>query len=263
MKNEIMKNHKILILFFIVLITGQSVSFSQEIETTKVLNQFHKITSEEMMTWMEKLCSPEFNGRLTGTPGYIASAEWVAGMLIEWGIRPGGDNGTFLQWFNHPFNVVNDIGSLSLKIPQPYGSSITKYYDYPVEYYPGMNSGNGEITAEVEFAGYGVSAPELGYDDYRDIDVKGKIVLVNRDVPHTNPGDREYSKWVRYCYHQYKLQNAVKHGASGFLYVDGIGANPNISYDPSILVCGIGEGPLNDIFAGLIAGCMSKIFEVE
>jgi len=49
-----------------------------------------------------------------------------------------------------------------------------------------MNSGNGEITAEVIFAGFGVSAPELNYDDYKDIDVKGKIVLINRDVPYTD-----------------------------------------------------------------------------
>jgi hypothetical protein len=114
-----------------------------------------------------------------------------------------------------------------------------------------MNSGSGEITAEVVFVGYGVSAPELNYDDYKGIDVKGKIVLLNRDVPYTDPRNQEYKKWVAYCYHQYKLENAVKHGAAGFLYIDGIGANPNITYDPSIIVCGIGTEPLNDIFAGL------------
>jgi Zn-dependent M28 family amino/carboxypeptidase len=46
------------------------------------------------------------------------------------------------------------------------------------------------------------------------------------------------------------LENAVKHGASGFLYIDGIGANPNISYNSSIIVCGIGSQLLNDLFAG-------------
>jgi Zn-dependent M28 family amino/carboxypeptidase len=69
-------------------------------------------------------------------------------------------------------------------------------------------------------------------------------------VPYTDPRNPEYKKWVAYCYHQYKLENAVKHGASGFLYIDGIGANPNISYDPSIIVCGIGAAPLEDLFAG-------------
>jgi|WetSurMetagenome_2_1015567.scaffolds.fasta_scaffold00007_24 hypothetical protein len=245
-----MRNIKILVTVLVIL-SGTGISYSQDEEATKLLNQFHLITSEEMMTWMEKLCSPAFNGRLSGTPEYIASAEWVAGRLKEWGIAPGGDKGTYFQWFDQPYNVLNETGSLSLKITLSDGSSIFKKYLYPDDFYPGMNSGSGEITAEVVFAGYGVSAPELGYDDYSNIDVRGKIVLVNRDVPRTDPANKEYAKWVGYCYHQYKLQNAVRHGAAGFLYIDGASANPNIAYDPSIIVCGIGSEPLNDIFAGL------------
>ena len=237
-------------LIIILLITAGQVR-SQDVSDSKLLKQFHQITSEEMMEWVQKLCSPEFNGRLTGTPEFIACAEWIAGKLKEWGIKPGGEKGNYFQWFDMPYTVVNDIGNLSLKIPQSDGTFIIKNYNYPDEFYPGMNSGNGEITAEVVFVGYGVTAPELNYDDYKGIDVKGKIVLVNRDVPYTDPRNPEYKKWVAYCYHQYKLQNAVKHGAAGFLYIDGIGANPNTSYDPSLIVCGIGAQPLADIFAGL------------
>jgi hypothetical protein len=240
------------ILFLVALwLTASQVVISQSDFETKLLAKFHSITSEEMMTWEEKLCSPGFNGRLTGTPEYLASAEWVAENLREWGIKPGGDNGSYFQWFNIPYTVVNDIGSLALNIPQKDGSVIRKNYNYPDEYYPGMNSGNGEITSDVVFVGYGVSAPELNYDDYKGIDVKGKIVVMNRDVPFTDVRNPEYKKWVGYCYHQYKLENAVRHGAAGFLYIDGIGANPNISYDPSIIVCGIGPQVLADIFAGL------------
>ncbi|MCU0361946.1 MAG: M20/M25/M40 family metallo-hydrolase [Bacteroidales bacterium] len=227
------------------------ISYAQVAEEQKLLSSFHTINALEMMDWMEKLCSPEFNGRLSGTPEYIASAEWVASNLKQWGLKAGGENGTYFQWFDAPYTVVNDIGGLVLNIPQNDGSVIKKNYTYPDEFYPGMNSGNGEITAEVVYAGFGVSAPELNYDDYSGIDVKGKIVLINRDVPHTDPRNSEYAKWVAYCYHQYKLENAVRHGAAGFLYIDGASANPNISYDPSIIVCGIGRQPLEDIFAGL------------
>ena len=235
----------------VALLTISTIGFSQNESEVKLLKQFHTITSEEMMTWVEKLCSPEFNGRLTGTPEFMASAEWVAGRLKEWGIKPGGDNGGYFQWMNNPYTVINDIGILSLNIPLSDGSIIRKNYSYPDDYYPGMNSGSGEITAEVVFVGYGVTAPELNYDDYKGIDVKGKIVLMNRDVPYTDPRNPEYKKWVGYCYHQFKLENAVKHGAAGMLYIDGASANPNISYDPSIIVCGIGPQPLADIFAGL------------
>jgi hypothetical protein len=244
-----MKN--IISLSLLLCLSFTQVILSQEDSETKLLRQFHKINSEELMNWVDTLCSPDFNGRLSGTPEYIASAEWVAGKLEKWGIKPAGDNCSYFQWFNFPYTVVNDIGSLALNIPQPDGSVIKKSYLYTEDYYPGMNSGSGEVTSEVVFVGYGVSAPELNYDDYKGIDVKGKIVLMNRDVPYSDPRNPEYKKWVEYCYHQYKLQNAVKHGASGMLYIDGIGANPNISYDSSIIVCGIGPQPLADIFAGL------------
>lgn len=241
---------KIVLLFLILYITITQ-TFSQSEPEAELLRQFHSINSEEMMLWVEKLCSPEFNGRLTGTPGFMVSAEWVAGKFREWGLKPSGDNGTFLQYFDMPYTVLSDPGSLTLNIPQNDGSYIRKHYKYPEEYYPGMNSGSGEITAEVIYVGYGVTAPELNYDDYKGIDVKGKIVLVNRDVPYQDARNHEYKKWVGYCYHQYKLENAVKHGAKGFLYIDGIGANPNITYDPSIIVCGIGTDALGDIFSGL------------
>lgn len=248
-KSEPMK--KIILLFIFLFIYAHQGLKAQTDFESMLLKQFHSIKSEEMMTWEEKLCSPEFNGRLTGSPGFRASAEWVAGKFKEWGIKPAGDSGDYFHWFNFAYTDVNDIGSLILNIKETTGAVIRKKYSYPDDYYPGMNSGNGEITAEVVYVGFGVTAPELNYDDYKGIDATGKIVLVNRDVPYTDPHNPEYKKWVAYCYHQYKLENAVKHGAKGFLYIDGIGANPNITYDPSIIVCGIGTDPLNDIFSGL------------
>ena len=90
-----MKN--IISLFAILFLSASQVAFSQDDFETKLLKQFHNISSEEMMTWVEKLCSPEFNGRLTGTPEYLASAEWVAGKLKEWDIKPAGENGSYYQ----------------------------------------------------------------------------------------------------------------------------------------------------------------------
>jgi hypothetical protein len=146
---------------------------------------------------------------------------------------------------------VNEIGSLQLHLSQKDGSVIKKSYTAPADFYPGMNSGNGEVTAEVVWVGYGTTAPELNYDDYKNVDVRGKIVMMNRDVPFKDVRDPEYAKWVKYCYHQYKAENAAKHGAVGMLYIDGNSANPNISYMENMVVTGIGPEPLADIFAGL------------
>ena len=86
---------KLKYLFAAVSLFLTSGIIAQDDLESKLLNQFHKINSEEMMGWVETLCSPGFNGRLSGTPEYIASAEWIASNLIEWGIQPGGYKGSF------------------------------------------------------------------------------------------------------------------------------------------------------------------------
>ena len=258
--------------FFIIhtLLLSIVLSFNapaQEVDEELLLKHFHSISSEEIAGWMTELCSPEYNGRLAGTPEYTAAAEWVAGLLHDWGVKPTGDKGSYYQWFDQPYTVVNDAGSLQLHITQKDGGVIVKNYNAPAEYYPGMNSGSGEVTAEVVYVGYGVTAPELNYDDYKGIDAKGKIVLMNRDVPYKDALNPEYSKWVRYCYHQYKSENAAQHGAAGMLYIDGNSANPNISYIENMIVCGIGPEPLADIFGGLgktntaVTGQIDKSFK--
>ena len=224
---------------------------AQETEEQILLRHFHSISSEEIAGWMTEICSPKYNGRLAGTPEYLASAEWLAAKMKEWGIKPAGDNGSYFQWFDHPYTVVNEVGTLQLHLPQKDGSVIIKTYNAPADFYPGMNSGNGEVAAEVVWVGYGTTAPELNYDDYKNVDVKGKIVVMNRDVPFKDVRDPEYAKWVKYCYHQYKAENAARHGAAGMLYIDGNSANPNISYIENMIVTGIGPDPLSDLFAGL------------
>jgi hypothetical protein len=227
------------------------LTYAQDADEQLLLKHFHSISSEEIAGWMAEICSPEFNGRLAGTPEYLAAADWVAGKMSEWGVKPAGNKGTYYQWFDHPYTVVNDQGALQLHLPQKDGKTVMKSYSAPSDYYPGMNSGSGEATAEVVWVGYGVTAPELNYDDYKGLDVRGKIVLMNRDVPYKDVRNPEYAKWVRYCYHQYKSENAAEHGAAGMLYIDGNSANPNISYLENLVVCGIGPEPLADIFAGL------------
>ncbi len=84
---------KLLIVVLITVFTAPPFVYCQENSETKLLKQFHTIQSEEMMSWMQKLCSQEFKGRLTGSPEFVLSAEWVAAKLKEWGIKPAGDNG--------------------------------------------------------------------------------------------------------------------------------------------------------------------------
>ena len=85
------------------------------------------------------------------------------------------------------------------------------------------------------YVGYGITAPELGYDDYAGVDVKGKIVLIEPEAPVTPEPDVElFRKWRPYSFHDYKVQNAAKHGAVGFAYNYFI-VNPNCAFVKGLL----------------------------
>ncbi len=236
-------------LLILTLLLGSVHLKAQNTGADELLSQYHQISEKEIYNWVETLSSPKYKGRLAGTREYIQAAEWVAVKLKEWGLECGGSNNTYFQWFDRPWVEIQDQGEISLILPQKGDRIICKKYTFPDEAMVGMATGGGETTGEVVFAGYGVTAPELGYDDYKNIDVKGKIVMVSRDVPYKDVTNPEYSKWVKYCYHNEKLENAVRHGARGLLYLSGNSANPNISYDPSIIVFGISETVSDDIFA--------------
>ncbi|MFN8207332.1 MAG: M28 family peptidase [Bacteroidales bacterium] len=240
-------NHISVFIFGLLLTATLTAQVPADSTAKKML---HRITESELQGWIDTLCSPSFRGRLSGTPEYLAAAAWAASRFDSWGLRPAAGNSSWFRYFPQPYTRVNDPGTLELHLPQKDGSLITKTYSFPLQYYPGMNSGKGSVTAELIFAGHGITAPEHHYDDYAGINVKGKIVLVARDAPFKDSYHPTYAKWVNYCYHQYKLENAVRHGAAGFLYIDGNAANPNISYDSTILVAGIGPEVLHDLFSG-------------
>ncbi len=243
----------LLVLFF----AGASNLFSQRPSTPaefsdeqKILMALHSISSHTLYDYVRELVSEKYGGRLTGTPEYNACAEWVASLLKNWGIKPAGDRGTYLQAFPNPYTLVFPGGEAYLHLPVD-GGTVKKYYRFDDEFIPGGTSASGEITAEVVYAGYGITAPELGYDDYAGIDVRGKIVLLEREVPVSPAEDeKRFLKWRPYSFHQYKLKNAVAHGAKGMLYNYGPIGNPNNAYDPGFIYSHVGEAVVADLFAG-------------
>jgi len=225
--------------------------FSQTTEAhNDYLHVFHSISSHTLYNYVEKLASEEFGGRLTGTAGYDAAAAWCADLFQSWDIEPAGDKTSYFQNFNIPYTLVFPECKVDLLIPYK-GDTIVKSYSYHDEFIPGATSASGEITAEVVYAGYGISAPELNYDDYKDIEVEDKIILIEREVPVTpDKGEELFNKWRPYSFHQYKLKNAVRHGARGMLYNYGPIVNPNNAYDPDFIYSHIGEEVVSDIFSG-------------
>lgn len=214
----------------------------------KLLAAMHDISSHTLFDYVKELCSEKYGGRLTGTAGYDASAQWVAALLEKWEIQPAGDKNTYFQNFPNPYTLVLPGSHVILHIPYKKNTIIEKHYQYETEFLPGSTSDTGEIKAEVVYVGYGITAPELNYDDYKGVNVTGKIVLMEREVPVSpskEPG--EFKKWRPYSFHQYKVKNAHDHGAAGMIYHYHI-ANPNCLFIKGFILSYVGETVVNDIF---------------
>jgi len=202
---------------------------------------------------VRELASERFGGRLGGTPECRDAADWIARRLGIMGLVPGGTNGTFFQSFPNPYTCVLPGGELTLHGPAGRPESRISYR-YERDYFPGGTSGSGSVTADVVYAGYGVTAPELGYDDYAGLDVRGKIVLVEPEVPppwELEPGfdPRQFPPWRPHSFHQAKMNNAAAHGAAGMLYHYGPLACPYGSYREGFLVSLVGDSVVADLFA--------------
>jgi len=221
-------------------------------DEAKILQAMHGISSHTLLGYVQELVSEKYAGRLTGTPEYNACADWVAGLFAAWGLKPAGDAGTYFQSFPNPFTLILPDCEVSLHIPLPKTKDvIKKSYAYEDEFIPGGTSGTGEVTAEVVYVGFGITAPELGFDEYQGLDVKGKIVLMEPEVPYGPDKDPEiFKKWRPYSFHQYKLRNAVEHGALGMLYNYGPIGNPNNAFIEGFVYAHVGAAAMKDVFAG-------------
>ena len=216
----------------------------------QVISGMHSISSHDLFAYVKELCSEKYGGRLTGTEGYNAAARWVSGLLEKMGIKPAGDNHTYFQAFPNSYTLVFEGSEAILHIPVAGNQTLLKPYIYEKDFIPGSTSDSGEVTAEVIYVGYGITAPELGFDEYKGLDVKGKIVLMEREVPvFPEKEPEEFKKWRDYSFHQYKVKNAKEHGVAGMLYNYHI-ANPNCQFIEKFILTYAGPAMINDIFLG-------------
>lgn len=239
----------VFILVFLSLLAAKEPAKESSYEE-KLLEALHSISSHKLFDYVKEMASEKYEGRLTGTEEYNTCARWAASLFEEWSISSAGDQNSYFQAFPNPYTLVFRGSEAYLHIPFD-GAVIKKHYRYEDEFIPGSTSGSGEVTAEVVYVGYGITAPELDYDEYRSVDVKGKIVLMEREVPVSPDEDPDlFKKWRPYSFHQYKLKNAVNHGAKGMIYNYGPIANPNNAYDEGFIYSHVGDSVVSDIFMG-------------
>src|SRR5688500_9517571 len=172
-----------------------------------------KITAPEVTAHVKYLASDELQGRGSGTKGNDLAADYLAQRFRASGVLPGGEGKSYFQRFSVFTGVKLGPGShLAL---HPHGSTLTPKVS--AEWMPLSFSKNATAEAPVVFAGYGISQPDLGYDDDAGLDVKGKIVIILRYTPD---GDQN-GKFGPYSLLTYKTMTARDKGAAGVLLLTG------------------------------------------
>ena len=79
-----------------------------------IRSTFHSISSHDLLEYAAELSSEKYKGRLSGSPGYEAAANWVADQLKQSGVKPGMTDGTYFQWFPNAYSDVLTPGSITL-----------------------------------------------------------------------------------------------------------------------------------------------------
>ncbi|MEA2558788.1 MAG: hypothetical protein QOH06_292 [Acidobacteriota bacterium] len=165
---------------------------------------------ERYMEDVRWLADDAREGRGIGTRGLEEASRYLERRFREAGVEPAGQDGTFFHRFDAPVAVESKAGTAMTLDREPVARA---------EYEPASFSASSKVEGDVVAAGYGITAPDLGVDDYKGIDVRGKIVAIRRFTPSGSAFEKEDAE-RRYGDLRYKTFNAREHGAIGVIVVD-------------------------------------------
>lgn len=158
------------------------------------------------------LASDEMKGRRAGSPEYQKAAEYVAAKMKEYGLTPGGDNGT---WFQEvPFRNWSDYQQpIRLEILTP--QHRVYFAGRGRDFYPLSGTGSGISKGQIAFVGYGVISEKPSWNDYENLEAKGKILLLLPEAPAVLD-DAAKREWTL----EKKVKLALEKGAVGIIEMD-------------------------------------------
>jgi len=171
------------------------------------------ITTAELRHHVETLASDDYLGRGTNEAGARKAAVYLAREFRKYGLSPLPAHHLAVAYQLEAGGFDPAHTALAVK-----SGSFASELKAGVDFAPFAFSGTGRAEAPMVFAGYGITAPELKYDDYKGLDVKGKIVLVLRHYPNEQNKSSAFRR-SRHSYFANKAMNAAKHGAVGMLLV--------------------------------------------
>jgi hypothetical protein len=162
------------------------------------------------------LASPELKGRATGSPELEKAAAYIARQFRAAGLKPV-DGKSYYQAFSVTTNARLGAGN---RFEYSVGGQATRLA-VKEDFLPFNFSASGKLAGPVVFVGYGITAPEYGYDDYAGLDVKGKVVLLLRHEPQEFDEKSVFAGKVYTEHAQFfsKATNAKNHGAAAVILV--------------------------------------------
>jgi hypothetical protein len=186
-----------------------------------------RIDPKAYLEHVKFLASDDLEGRGNGSRGLESAAEYIAAKFREAGLEPAGDGGTFFQRFDMTTGMSVDPGN---SVTLQSGRTSVKF-DVGRDYEIVSTSGSPSAAAEtypVVFAGYGISAPALRYDDYAGIDAADKAVLIFTHEPQENDPRSAFEGQTNTTHSTMmrKVEVARKNGAKAILVVDDTNHRP-------------------------------------
>jgi len=182
------------------------------------INALETITPDHIRWHVRYLAHDLLEGRGTGQRGGDIAAEYIGTQFAEYGLKPAGDHGTFLQ--KVPLVGITTLPETQFSIIPKQGEAMNLR---PLDEYVAFDQTQqpqSEIDADIVFVGYGIEAPEYNWDDYKGTDVKGKVLLMLvNEPPSDNPRFFKGKALTYYGRWTYKYEEAARKGAVGVILI--------------------------------------------
>jgi len=224
-----MPNRKLLLAALPGLALASCMLNNKQTDNNEGLDAFK---ADEIKSYISVLASDSFMGRKPFTIGETRTVDYLQTQFKAIGLEPG-NNGTYVQ--DVPMIDVWSKPAATMSVQTAKGNISLKGFDEYVFSTPKTDPLITLDKSQLVFAGYGVVAPEYGWNDYAGLDVKGKIVMVLVNDPGFNNNDTTLFKGKTMTYYgrwTYKFEEAARQGAKGCLVIHTTAA---ASYPFSVL----------------------------
>jgi aminopeptidase YwaD len=170
---------------------------------------FSQTIQERFKEHITFLADDKLKGRDTGSEGEKMAADYLIKEFEAMGLKPAGENGTWLQ----PFDFVAERTPADESVLSIKGRTFSLSNGLLV--FP--QTGDAEFSGQMVQVGFGISAPQIGWDDYKGKTVEGKCVVIERGTPEPN---NPHSKYAEFAPLASKIETAVKKGAAAIVFVN-------------------------------------------